>query len=601
MKNKIYCSLLLIFSICLFSIADNYRNFIEKGVLLLQQGKGEQALSFFEKARRENPENAEPYYLLANCYFAIGNPDKALSNYQKALELNPNNPDYHYSLAFLYLAAGEEEKALDVFKKVIQLSPQSLTGQLALKQKLKLEKSLKEEEITKGWIKREEDERRRIQELTKEKSEGKTSEKTPSGPGMPGVDKTLQKVSKIPVDKLIKRLKFGTDSKRIASSKNLILHDSEELQPYVNSLLALLKKEKIVEVRINTIKAIGQSATKEGAIALLNIMSEPGELFELKLVALESLGETKEEEIIGNLRNALKTLVDRRITQRQEAKKNLSTVNQKIDNLEVQQLTLNGEIQSLKQKQNEMQGKLRGGMEFGMPPGMAPPPGFEGREEKPLKLAEIKKLQQELIKIKQDIKEKNQKLESIKEEMAGLQEKKREYETLLSRKFGEKIASAPSFRDMPPGFRMPQVEEKRQTDEGKNEQIFALRLIKILGKLRDKESLPVIKNAWKEYGAEDEKIDYGLTLARLEDYSSIKMLINRLKKDYPQRNKENELILRSGIIEVAGNYIKTHQDEELEELLRFLSEDSEYGPIKKTASNAISSLKKPKESTKIKK
>lgn len=596
MKNTIYCSLLLIFSICLFSIADNYRDSIEKGVLLLQQGKEEQALSFFEKARKENPEKAEPYYLLANCYFAIGNPEKALSNYQKALELNPNNPDYHYSLAFLYLAAGEEEKALDAFKKVIQLSPQSLTGQIALKQKLELEKLLKEDEMTKGWIKKEDDEKREKQEFAKKKDEGKTSEQTPFGQEIPD----LQKVSKIPVDKLIKRLKFGTDSKRIESSKNLILHDSEELQPYVNSLLALLEKEKIVEVRINTIKAIGQSATKEGAIALLNIMSEPDELFELKLVALESLGETKEEEIIGNLRNALKTLVDRRITQRQEAKKNLITVNQNIENLEVQQLTLTGEIQSLKQKQDEIQSKLGGGMEFGMPPGTAPP-GFGGRGEgKPLKPEEIKKLQQELKKIKQDIEEKSQKLESIKEEMASLQEKKREYETLLSRKFGEKIISKSPDRSMFPEFGMPLVEEKRQTDEGRNEQIFALSLIKILGKLRDKESLPAIKNAWKEYGSEGEKIDYGLTLARLEDYSSIEILISRLKKDYPEQNKENELILRSGIIEVAGNYIKTHPDEELEEMLKFLSEDSEYGPIKKAASNAISSLKKPSE-TKAKK
>jgi len=122
-----------------------------------------------------------------------------------------------------------------------------------------------------------------------------------------------------------------------------------------------------------------------------------------------------------------------------------------------------------------------------------------------------------------------------------------------------------------------------------------MKLMIALGEIGDKNALPVIKKAWKEFGVSNYKIYYALALAQLGDYSRIKLLLARLKQDYPQTQDKNaEVKLRTDIIKVLGQYLKTNPDEEIVGLISYLSEEAQYPEIKKVASNVLATLPKRK-------
>ena len=175
---------------------------------------------------------------------------------------------------------------------------------------------------------------------------------------------------------------------------------------------------------------------------------------------------------------------------------------------------------------------------------------------------------------------------------------------LLARKGGEVKISMPTYRQQPsPGMMpagmgpefMPGYATQEKTTEEKNEIIFAMKLMIALGEIGDKNALPVIKKAWKEFGVSNYKIYYALTLAQLGDYSRIKLLLARLKQDYPQTQQKNtEVKLRSDIIKVLGQYLKTNPDKEIIGLISYLSEEAQYPEIRKVASNVLATLPKEK-------
>ncbi|MCM8830544.1 MAG: hypothetical protein NC824_06070, partial [Candidatus Omnitrophica bacterium] len=144
----------------------------------------------------------------------------------------------------------------------------------------------------------------------------------------------------------------------------------------------------------------------------------------------------------------------------------------------------------------------------------------------------------------------------------------------------------------PPG--MPVVETPRyeETSEDKNEVIFALKLIRALGNMRDRQGLSVIKKGWDEYGVDSELIYYLLTLAQLGDFTGIQSLAQRLREDYPQSQLDTEIALRKSIIEVAGEYLAQKPDPKLQGLIEFLSEEGEHPEIKGAALSVLASLTK---------
>ncbi|MDD3726260.1 MAG: tetratricopeptide repeat protein, partial [Candidatus Ratteibacteria bacterium] len=113
----------------------DYIDLINEGLILLKQGKIEESIQTFEKAKNSQPSSPYPYYYLGEAYYSAGKRKEALDNYKKAIEIDGNNPDFHYSLAHLYLAEGNNEECIKSLDRVIEIAPSSITGKSAKKLK----------------------------------------------------------------------------------------------------------------------------------------------------------------------------------------------------------------------------------------------------------------------------------------------------------------------------------------------------------------------------------------------------------------------------------------------------------------------------------
>jgi len=466
------------------------------------------------------------------------------------------------------------------------------------------------------WIRLEEELKKKM-ELEKAKTvgtvEGVPPEFAGMMPGEEGEQKEKEKIERIPVEKVIKRVKFGTDTVRENSSASLMGYEQTELIKVSKDMIELIQNSKSA-VKKNLINAVGKVATPEATDALLEIIQDKDELFDIKIVALSSVKKVKTEKVSETLTNTLKTMVEKREKERAEAKKNIQEITTKIENLEANRIKLTMDINQEELKKNEIQQKLQFSE---LPPDFAMMPQGQTAPDapKPLTVKEIQKLRADIQKIDDSIKKKRE--ESVKAEMelSKLLQQKGKYEALLLEREkkitdvtisgtetavapppGPEFGVPPGMEPYGPEFGMAMPVRYEETDEDKNEVVFALQLIRAIGEMKDKKGLTSIRKGWDEYGIEDQKIYYLLALARLGDFNSIDTLVARLKKDYPQQQTQQweEISLRKGIIEVMGEYIAQKPDNQLIGLIEFLSEESEHSEIRGAASSVLISTAKPK-------
>ena len=609
--------------------------FIE-GVLLLKQGKLPEAAESLERASSRSDNTADACYYLGTVYYRQGKMEQALEQYKKAIEMNAANPSYRYEAARLYIDLGDDENALRELGEAVRIAPQSVSGKKALALKKALEGSLNARKTTENWAVKEKEllERETEAKKTAVATKGVAGE-NPGAPGMPGMpgapgipgmpggmpgmmgpgglQQQVDTQPEISVETLVKQLKFGTDTKRKAASTSLFFRTPTDLAPFIGDFLPLLTKEKKSDIRTNIIAVIGKTETKEGNEALLSLIENKNESFVTKLTSLDSLPSALIPEMSSRLRASLDGMVSKRIADREEARRNLDTVSKELDDVDVEILTLNQEIQNIQNQKRDVDSKLGMTGDMGMAAGAqvfgggAGVPGMAGGGTT-LKPAELKKLKEQQKKFEQDLNAKQEKLPPLQEKKNQLTAKRDKYNSLLAKKAESKkaapaVAAPTAAVGMPPGFGGGAVPgmmggpamAAEKTDEDRAEQTFALTLLKTLGRIRDTASLPVIKKAWIEYGDDNAALDYALTRARLVDYEEMPLLIAHLKEDFPADTASLaiETKLRSGILEVTGEYLKGQPDEETLALVQFLAGDDTYPDIKNAATNALSSPKKP--------
>jgi len=107
----------------------------EQGLLLMGQGKPEEAISCFQKAIAQDPRDVEAYFHLGQAYWSKGEYDRALRCFQQAVQIDPNNVNILYGMANslqkihrypeAILAA---ERAIGIFSESFEL--QNLLGSL---------------------------------------------------------------------------------------------------------------------------------------------------------------------------------------------------------------------------------------------------------------------------------------------------------------------------------------------------------------------------------------------------------------------------------------------------------------------------------------
>ena len=102
-----------------------------EGVRFFQQGQPQAAMSSFQQALVENPNNPEAYYNLASAYHHLGkqNSDPAMLKqaenlYNRCLDLDPNDVACHRSLAVLLVDTDRAQSAFTLLERWANRSPQ---------------------------------------------------------------------------------------------------------------------------------------------------------------------------------------------------------------------------------------------------------------------------------------------------------------------------------------------------------------------------------------------------------------------------------------------------------------------------------------------
>lgn len=100
------------------SIAQN--NF---GVVLLQKGNIEEAITHFQTALAINPDYTEAHNNLGYALFQKGSVDEAISQYQQALQINPDYANAHNNFGTALIQKGNVDEAIIQYQRALQINP----------------------------------------------------------------------------------------------------------------------------------------------------------------------------------------------------------------------------------------------------------------------------------------------------------------------------------------------------------------------------------------------------------------------------------------------------------------------------------------------
>lgn len=87
----------------------------------IQQRRPDEAISQLQDVIQQQPNSAEPQYLLGEAYLLQRKPDQAIAAFQEALRLEPNYGEAEAGLGTAYLAKGMKAEAEQAFKKAAEL------------------------------------------------------------------------------------------------------------------------------------------------------------------------------------------------------------------------------------------------------------------------------------------------------------------------------------------------------------------------------------------------------------------------------------------------------------------------------------------------
>jgi tetratricopeptide (TPR) repeat protein len=102
------------------------------GVLILK-GRLSEAIECYINAIKLDLNNAKAYCKLANILFSQGNIESAIGGYERALDINPKYIEAHLNLALALARLGRLQQAGDEYRQVLQLEPNNAAAIQGLK------------------------------------------------------------------------------------------------------------------------------------------------------------------------------------------------------------------------------------------------------------------------------------------------------------------------------------------------------------------------------------------------------------------------------------------------------------------------------------
>lgn len=142
MNTKVLIVVITVFIILLpilgfpLTLAEQAKEYREKGYQAQQAGSIEDAISYYQKAVSLDLNYAAPHNDLGIIYEAKGWLDRAEEEYKKALVIDPDYAKAHTNLALLYERKGEVEKAAFHWMKRYRLGSPEDTWTIEAKQRL---------------------------------------------------------------------------------------------------------------------------------------------------------------------------------------------------------------------------------------------------------------------------------------------------------------------------------------------------------------------------------------------------------------------------------------------------------------------------------
>ncbi|HET7544371.1 MAG TPA: tetratricopeptide repeat protein [Polyangiaceae bacterium] len=120
-----------------FSLALEYNpKFVDaltnQGLVELQRGNFERARQLLTRARRLNPDVAQPHHALGVLAERERRPDLASPNYYEALRVDPGFAPARANLAHLLYDGGLYEEALLQFRRLVEVTPDVIAAQVGL-------------------------------------------------------------------------------------------------------------------------------------------------------------------------------------------------------------------------------------------------------------------------------------------------------------------------------------------------------------------------------------------------------------------------------------------------------------------------------------
>lgn len=105
------------------SESPGYSANLQRGILLREQGRYQQAKEYIKNAIAADPNAAPPYYQLAFCECDLGESKKALKTLERAISLAPHEEDYFALQGWVFENMGNHKKALEASENALALNP----------------------------------------------------------------------------------------------------------------------------------------------------------------------------------------------------------------------------------------------------------------------------------------------------------------------------------------------------------------------------------------------------------------------------------------------------------------------------------------------
>jgi tetratricopeptide (TPR) repeat protein len=93
------------------------------GLLLMDDGRSDEAMEHLQKAFAIHPLKADAYNNLGLLLAHLGRTEEAMADYRRALALNPDHADAHNNLGILLARAGHRDEALAHYQRALALHP----------------------------------------------------------------------------------------------------------------------------------------------------------------------------------------------------------------------------------------------------------------------------------------------------------------------------------------------------------------------------------------------------------------------------------------------------------------------------------------------